>query len=743
MGEHEQTFHLPRTDKFHSIDYSHFKREITPDSHFDNGKIENTKDLANISYKRVCFLQRRTGLFGHILCFSQNWKDGMTGFKNSHQFDTKLMRNLEKHWGVGKFRTMQREICTCVLQKQDCVVVLPTGHGKSLTYQLPAVCEGGTTVVISPLSSLIQDQIYELSEHLRIAAISLDSLATGNSNQMLSLQAAKSGQYALVYINVETLEPNNSLWDVIQALYSKRLLRRFAVDESHCISQLGHDFRTSYEKLGSLRNAFPTVPILAVTATASNQVVDSIVNGLRMRDCYLFQHSLNRPNLYWCVREKKKIDLIADLRGLFDTLQSKHNVINPCGIIYCLNNTEADKTAALLRSSGLECVCVHFGMAVEELQKNLLLWKSDQTKLMVATCEFGVGVHKYDVRFVIHITMPKSLEDYYQQTGRAGRDGSPAWCVLYFTLTDRCKVQHAISQRRDNDNKFSQLYIARRGTISLQKKKKKQYNTNLLEQDQNNNVLKITRFYEMVCYGQNDVECRRICLLQAFGNAFSRDDCKNHCLGCDVCDSFAEDDENVVIDKNYNEEALAMVEIVQYLHRQKYQKKFCDLMLKIYRGSKAKDVVDTQAETNLPFAYGKGAKQTENEARRLLVQLLSKQVILEEIQVNHGNLTSILQPGPNAAFLQRGQINICLKMKQHKSEKDASTAGEERSNSKKNANSKTKKNNQDLMKPASEHKGKTKKKKKANASEEVEKQTKKSDLSENVGKKSAKKKKNE
>ncbi|ETO36046.1 hypothetical protein RFI_01017 [Reticulomyxa filosa] len=649
-----------------------------------------------------------------------NWKDGMKEFQNVHEFDDRLLENLERYWGYGQLRSMQREICTCSLTKQDCFVIMPTGYGKSLTYQLPTVCENGTTIVISPLVSLIQDQVYQLNESLGIKAVSLGRYEDGNRNEADAYSRIKAGEFKIVYVTPEKLEQSTSLRFLLRALHNKGKLGRFAIDECHCISQWGHDFRKSYLKLDYLRKTYPDVPIVAVTATATKQVMEDIVSGLGINGCHLFRQSMNRSNLHWSVRPKKKKGVVAGVVQWLNALQTKHNLVDPCGIIYCLTKKETETVAHALQEQGIQCVFYHGGLTPEERQKSQDQWTRDQVRLMVATCAFGMGINKYDVRFVVHTTMPKSVEDYYQQAGRAGRDGEPSWCVLYFTLADRFTVEFMISQTDEAKTRPPEfvLFMCMHIHISY---------IFVIERDRK-------KLYDMIYYCQNDVDCRRVCLLQMFGDVFHRAYCKDRGNGCDNCDELVTSNcSSVFREENCNVDSLAFVEIVEYLHRQNCNRKSYDLVLKIFRGSKCKDVIDTHAPQNLSLAYGKGANRTENDARRLLTKLLSEQVLIEEVQgTMYGSLTSTMQLGPKANAFRNGHLEIHLRVRvesKQKREKKKGKANSNRQSKAKTAKTTKRKNTSEKQKKEkSEHskkgkattKSKTKKPKKNKMEEDGE-----------------------
>lgn len=341
---------------------------------------------------------------------------------------------LKKHFGFERFRPLQKEIILETLSGGDVLALLPTGGGKSICYQVPALARAGFTLVISPLIALMKDQVDGLRENGIPAAYLNSSVEEEESRE--TWRKLYRGELKILYLSPERL----LLEGMIEKLVSLNLAF-VAVDEAHCISSWGHDFRPEYRALRTIRLNYPTIPILALTASATERVRSDIIEMLGISDAKLFIASFNRPNLSYRV-----IPRMSPIKQIREILSDHHN---ETGIIYCLSRDRTESVATELLSHGVKAAAYHAGLPANERAKRQELFARDEIRVMVATVAFGMGVDKPDVRFVIHHDLPKNIESYYQETGRAGRDGLPSECILLYSSADSAKLWNFIDQTSD------------------------------------------------------------------------------------------------------------------------------------------------------------------------------------------------------------------------------------------------------------------------------------------------------
>jgi ATP-dependent DNA helicase RecQ len=477
-------------------------------------------------------------------------------------------------FGYREFRSLQQELIENILARRDTLVIMPTGSGKSLCYQLPAICFSGLTVVISPLIALMQDQVMQLQK-LGVAAVFLNS-SLRHREYVAIMHRIKRHEIKLLYIAPETLLRHETL-----LMLDDCQVDCLAIDEAHCVSHWGHDFRPDYRQIATIRTRFPRAVCVALTATATPRVQEDIAQTLGFSDHNSFIASFDRPNLY--IALQPKLDL---LRQTLEFL-AKHS--NQSGIIYCGTQRQVNSLCASLHQRGISALPYHAGMSDALRKKNQQAFTQNEVPIIVATVAFGMGIDKPDVRFVLHVDLPKNLESYYQEIGRAGRDGSRSDCLLLFSYGDVSTIQHLIQQGEPSE---IEAYQSRLETL-----------------------------IEWIDTG----ECRRHKLLAYFGENYAPQN-------CGMCDNCNKTQAKLV---DLTGPARKLLDCV-WQTRESFG---VEHIIKVLRGSKAKEILKHQHEQL--SIYDTGKSHTPEQWKALALQLVQQNFLQRDLQYGGLSLSEL------------------------------------------------------------------------------------------------------
>ncbi|ETW87766.1 hypothetical protein HETIRDRAFT_100074 [Heterobasidion irregulare TC 32-1] len=502
-----------------------------------------------------------------------------------------VMNVLKTTYGLTSFRKNQLEAVLATLNGRDVFVLMPTGGGKSLCYQLPAICGNGktqgVTFVISPLIALMLDQVKELEEkHVDVVLFTGDMAADERirATNRLNGQGEKP---RLVYITPEKLQASDSMMKTMEKLHAANELARFVIDEAHLVSTWGRDFRGSYINLGTLRKSFPNVPIIALTASATPSVQKDVADQLGLKSYVLLSQSFNRANLRYTVRGKPS----NTTKAAIQYIQNEHP--KQCGVIYCNGRDKCEKVASDLRGQGIEAKHFHAKMTEKDKRHVLQSWKNGRTDVIVGTIAFGMGINHANVRFVLHYDVPSTLIGYYQETGRAGRDGKPADCILYYSWGD---CQSHFNRIRENED------------LGAEDKRRQ-----------------INEMQEVIQFCLNDVDCRRVLLLKHFDEQFD----PQHCGGtCDNCTSTIP-----ATAEDVTETAISLIHMMEEVQKSRINITRPQA-IDVFKGSAKKEFL--AKKLNRFDSYGAGKNLPLARIERIFDHLSSLQVFASITETNNG-----------------------------------------------------------------------------------------------------------
>ncbi|XP_006121339.2 ATP-dependent DNA helicase Q1 [Pelodiscus sinensis] len=542
---------------------------------------------------------------------SEAWK------KKEFPWREKIKAVLRNSFKLQKFRSLQLETINATMAGKDIFLVMPTGGGKSLCYQLPAACSEGFTLVICPLISLMEDQLMVL-EQLGISATLLNASSSKEHVKWVHAEMLdKNSQLKLIYVTPEKIAKSKMFMSKLEKAYQAGRLTRIAVDEVHCCSQWGHDFRPDYKSLGILKRQFPNAPLIGLTATATNHVLKDAQKILCVQKCITFTASFNRPNLYYEVRQKpsNSEDFIEDIVKI---INGRYKGLS--GIIYCFSQKDSEQLTISLQKLGIKAGAYHANLDPKDKTKVHKGWSANEIQVVVATVAFGMGIDKPDVRFVIHHSMSKSMENYYQESGRAGRDDQKADCILFYGFGDIFRISTMVVMENVGQQKL----------------------------------------YDMVSYCHNMNKCRRVLIAQHFDEMWDSADCNKMCDNC-CRDKFLAERMDVT---GYCRDLIKILEQADNMSEKLTPLKLIDAWL-------GKGVSKLRVADVVPPALPR------DELERIIAHFLLQQYLKEDFSFTAYATIAYLKIGPKADLLKNEAHIITIQGRSNKKVKSSQASNSE------------------------------------------------------------------
>ncbi|XP_046543863.1 ATP-dependent DNA helicase Q1-like isoform X2 [Haliotis rubra] len=512
-----------------------------------------------------------------------------------------LEEKMTSVFGIRALRPMQLQTMNVTMSGKDCMLIMPTGGGKSLCFQLPAVASKGITLVVSPLVSLMEDQMMAL-EQLGVEAAMLNAAATKEHVKYVQdAMIDKKAPLKMVYVTPEKLAKSKRFMNRLEKMYQLGRFARLVIDEVHCCSQWGHDFRPDYKFLGIMKRQFPEVPILGLTATATTKVLQDVKKILAIPNCHLFRASFNRPNLYYEVRPKPSAqkDSMDEIQELI-----KSRFRGQSGIVYCFSRKDAEEVTMELQKRGIKAGCYHGDLSSKERSRVHKLWTASQIHVVVATVAFGMGIDKPDVRFVIHHSLSKSMENLYQESGRAGRDDKLSHCIVFFRFAD----------------------VFRQSTMVF------------TEQTGLDNL------YGILGYCIDTSRCRRSMIARHFGEVWEASQCNSKCDHCDPTRSATSNKRDVT---RHGQNILKILDQAACTDQRVTAIKLIDALYGKGQGSLKVKGLDTMSISR-------------EKAERIVAYMLLHAYLKEDFHFTPYSTISYLLPGAKAGQLRSGISNIAM-----------------------------------------------------------------------------------